>query len=424
MSNRVLFLIACCLPLWLQAQFVYGDLLPDAPELAQRGEYVVGVQTLSFTNPNQLNLLEPNGNETPTYDRELTVEIWYPASFGDPEATIAYPEVMGTAGDSTRPVVPFQFLGRAIRDVAPKKDQGAFPLIIVSHGYVGSRYLMTYLTENLASKGYVVAAIDHTDATFQDAGPFHSTLYYRSLDVLFVLDMLDRLSKSRTNDTFNGVIDPNRTGLIGFSMGGYGVLNVGGAGYSSQLINFFSANTKGCTAIKRRCMGDEDYPKVVDSRIKAIAAFAPWGQNFQIWNEDGLQGLQPPTFLIAGDQDDISGYENGTKAIYEGAVNAKERYLLTYEGARHNVAPNPPPPEALAPGLHIDEYLRYADSVWDTRRMNNINQHFLTAFFGKHLQEKEELGAYLSIPEDANTNAWTGFKPRTAVGLTLAQEKQ
>ena len=30
--------------------FIYGDLLPDAPELAVRGEHSVGVQTLELIN--------------------------------------------------------------------------------------------------------------------------------------------------------------------------------------------------------------------------------------------------------------------------------------------------------------------------------------------------------------------------------------
>jgi hypothetical protein len=34
---------------------------------------------------------------------------------------------------------------------------------------------MTYLTENLASKGYVVAAIDHTDSVFGAQAAFVST---------------------------------------------------------------------------------------------------------------------------------------------------------------------------------------------------------------------------------------------------------
>ena len=115
---------------------------------------------------------------------------------------------------------------------------------------------------------------------------------------------------------------------------------------------------------------------------------------------------------------DISGYEKGVKLIYEGAINS-DRYLLTYVNARHNVAPNPPPIESFQPGLHIDEYLRYADSVWDQRRINNINQHFITAFLGIHLKNDDTFKQYLNIKENANEETWTGFKERTSVGLQL-----
>ncbi|MEM9837146.1 MAG: dienelactone hydrolase [Bacteroidota bacterium] len=413
-SIQILILLLVGLPLSLSAQFVYGDLLPDAPALAARGAYNIGVQTMTITNPDQLNLLEANGDETPTYDRDLALEVWYPTTGEMSQQTTVYEEVMGTSGDTARPLIPFTFLGRAVRDAAPLVKAGPFPLIIISHGYVGSRYLMTYLADNLATKGYVVAAIDHKESTFRDAGPFHSTLYYRSLDVLFTLDEMDRLSKAKDH-FLNGLVDASQTGIIGYSMGGYGVLNVGGAGYSQRLAGFFGVQTKGCTAINRRCMGDPAYPSSPDARIKAIVAFAPWGKNYEAWDEAGLQGLQIPTLFIAGSDDDISGYENGIKAIFDGATKV-EKYMLTYQGARHNVAPNPAPPEALQPGLHLDEYLRYADSVWDSRRMNNINQHFITALMGIKLKGQTELAKYLDLTAEAN-NSWEGFKPRTAVGL-------
>jgi hypothetical protein len=41
------------------------------------------------------------------------------------------------------------------------------------------------------------------------------------------------------------------------------------------------------------------------------------------------------------------------------------------------------------------------DPVWDTVRMNNIAQHFATAFFGVYLQEDETLGEYLNVTEYA-----------------------
>jgi predicted dienelactone hydrolase len=136
-----------------------------------------------------------------------------------------------------------------------------------------------------------------------------------------------------------------------------------------------------------------------------------------VWDTEGLLGLKIPTFFVAGSQDDISGYEKGIKAIYTGARNA-DRYLLTYRNARHNVAPNPPPAESFAPGLPLDEYYRYAEPAWDERRLNNINQHFVTAFLGLYLKN-ENTTRYLELEEDSNTKGWTGFLPRSSTGMEL-----
>ena len=396
--------------------FLYGDQLPDAPELSARGEYKVGVKTVNLVNPNQVDILNSKEGNDPTYDRPITIEVWYPANVGDDAKTVVYDEVMGTRGDSLRPLTPFTFKGRAYRDATPKTGN-KFPLVVVSHGYVGSRYLMTYLTENLASKGYIVAAIDHTDSTFKDANAFQSTLLNRPKDIRFVINEMEKMGAKGSKNNLEGVVDANNTAIIGYSMGGYGVLNVGGAGYSAGLAQFFTGMTGGSTAISVHTAGNAAYEKMTDARIKAIVAFAPWGMERGVWDAEGLKGLKTPTFFIAGSQDDISGYEKGIKAIYEGAVNA-DRYLLTYMNARHNVAPNPPPAEALAPGLHIDEYYRYAEPSWDQRKMNNINQHFVTAFIGKHLKNQDNT-KFLEVQEDSNEKVWTGFKPRSSTGMEL-----
>ena len=72
---------------------------------------------------------------------------------------------------------------------------GPFPLVVVSHGYPGSRTFMTWLTENLASKGYVVAAIDHTDSVFGAQRAFTSTLLNRAEDQVFTIDALTARSR-------------------------------------------------------------------------------------------------------------------------------------------------------------------------------------------------------------------------------------
>lgn len=397
-------------------QFVYGDLLPDAPELAVRGEYAVGVQTLDLINKNQLDILNYGKGTDSLYNRPLKIEVWYPAEgTSGSKDLISYEEVMGQNGSPTRPIIPFTFLGRATRNAKPSYSDDSYPLVIVSHGYTGSRYLMTYLTENLASKGYVVVAIDHTEATFRDAAGFQSTLLNRSLDDLFVLNEIARLGKQ--DDSFlNNLVDSNNTALIGYSMGGYGAVNVAGAGYSSQAAQLFGTMAGGSKALLKRTLGNPEFEKSIDPRIKVIVAFAPWGMQRGVWNAEGLAGIKIPSLFVAGSLDDISGYENGTKAIYEGAINS-ERYLLTYIDARHNTAPNPAPIEAYAPGLPIDEYLRYSDSVWDMRRINNVNQHFVTAFLGFYLKGKEEYKPFLHVKENTEKNEWPGFKPRTTVGL-------
>jgi predicted dienelactone hydrolase len=398
--------------------FVIGDALPDAPELSARGKYKVGVQTLDFVNKGQIDVLKSKKGVDTIYDRPLKVEVWYPANL--PEGTkemITYDEVLGMSNDPKRPLIPFTFTGRASRNAPPQYADGNFPLVIVSHGYVGSRLLLTYLTENLASKGYVVVAIDHMESTFRDAGGFQSTLLNRAKDILFVLNQIGELSKPNSKNFLSELADANNTGLVGYSMGGYGALNAAGAGYSGKLDTFFMGMTGGSKALKVRTTNHPDFKASMDSRIKAVVGFAPWGMQRGVWDAEGLQGLKVPTFLIAGSQDDISGYEDGIKAIYKGVVNS-DRYLLTYMNARHNIAPNPPPAESMKQGLHFDEYYRYAEPAWNERRINNINQHFITAFLGIQLK-KAAYGKFLDLKENANEKLWTGFKPRSCTGLEL-----
>ncbi|MCW3120261.1 MAG: dienelactone hydrolase-like protein [Chitinophagaceae bacterium] len=401
--------------------FITGDTLPDAPKLAARGEYKVGVRTIELVNKNQVDILHSKAGADPLYDRHLKVEIWYPALIPEgKKELVAYNQVMGMFNDSARPLVPFTFEGRALRDAAPDGGGGTYPLIIVSHGYPGTRLILTYLTENLASKGYVVAAIDHTESTFFDRAGFQSTLLNRAKDILFVLNQVADLSKVDSKSFLAGLADANNTGLIGYSMGGYGVLNAAGAGYSPKLDSFFTLITGGSKAINVRLAGNANYKATFDTRVKAVVAFAPWGMQRGVWNAEGLQGLKIPTFFVAGNQDDVSGYEEGIKAIYQGVVNAR-RYLLTYENARHNIAPNPPPPETLKPAVPYSEYSFYAEPSWKEQRINNINQHFITAFLGIYLK-KMDYSKYLELQEKSNDKTWTGFKPRTSVGLELLQD--
>lgn len=410
------FILLFCHNLYSQTrEFINGDLLPDAPELAVRGEYSVGVRTIDLVDKDRLDILNRKDGNVPKYDRSLKVEVWYPAHLEGKKEIEFYDEVMGVNGDTLRPLIPFQFKGRCLRDAKPFKDNGKFPLLIMSHGYPGSRLIFTYLAENLASKGYVVASIDHLESTYRDRAAFESTILNRSLDQLFVLNEMDRLGQDKSN-FLAGIVDVENTGLLGYSMGGFGAVNTVGGGYSKMATTWFQNNTGSNALAELRGTDSEVYKKSIDPRIKVMVAFAPWGKQLGVWDSTGLAGIEIPSLFVSGSQDDISMYVNGVKSIFERAVNS-DRYLLTYLNARHNVAGNPPPVEALEAGLDINEYLRYGDSVWDVRRINNINQHFITAFLGAYLKDSKYL-EFLQLEEESNAaKVWKGFKPRTSVGL-------
>jgi predicted dienelactone hydrolase len=198
-------------------------------------------------------------------------------------------------------------------------------------------------------------------------------------------------------------------------MGGYGALNAAGAGISAAAVAFVPG---GRLAVHQQ--GNPAYEARRDPRIKAVVAFAPWGGASKIWDAAGLAGVRTPTLLIAGDQDDVAGYQDGVLRLFEGLVHA-ERYLLTYQGARHNVAPNPPSPAAAAAGF--EDFMAYAEPAWDSRRINNINQHFVTAFLGIQLKG-QPLQAWLELPPLAfdgtvkpDPGLWKGFRKRSALGL-------
>jgi len=401
---------------------------PDAPELAPYGALGIGVRTIDLVHKDQVDILkvEP-GKDLPRYDRPLKVEVWYPAEAG--AAPTPYEGVFLRDGETQ---VTLQ--GKAARDAAPAAGDAPYPLVVISHGYPGNRFLLSHLAENLASKGYVVASIDHTDSTYNDQGKFGSTLVNRPLDQKFVLDEIERLASEEGN-FLNGLVDSGKAAIVGYSMGGYGAVISAGAGVTEASVGYEWGAPEKTLAVNQA--GSEAHNALPDERVKAVVAFAPWGMERGFWDEDGLAKIQKPIFYVAGSVDDVSGYDKGVKAIFDGTINA-DAWLLTFENANHNAAaPIPAPAESWKKSEKLGwaPFEHYADPVWDTVRMNNVAQHFVTAFLGKYLKEDEAMDAYLNVIPDAADGVWAanedgtfkpehtywkGFADRTAKGLTLS----
>jgi len=327
----------------------------------------------------------------------LILEVWYPAVLpADAREHTVYEMSMPGSG----PARTFPVPGKALRDAAPVPGR-VFPLVVLSHGYPGSRIFLSYLGENLASKGYVVASIDHTDSVLGAVRGFPSTLLNRSTDQLFTLDTLSAMGR-QPGHFLSGLVDPERAAIVGYSMGGYGALASGGAGYSKS---GSAARLVPGGYFDGLIAGNPQWEARRHPGLKAIVAIAPWGNQppNNNWDADGLAGLRLPSLFIAGDQDDVSGFEQGTRKAFTQAVNSK-RCLLVYQNANHNVGGNPPPPEALT---DFSTRAFFEEPVWRKDRLAAINQHFITAFLDLYLKGDESRREYLQVAvEKSNDGKW------------------
>ena len=380
----------------------------DAPDLAAYGDLPVGVRQIELVHENQIDILaiDPEGErpaELPRYDRPLTVEMWYPAAQNATGDT----SIRTFLRDGETEIT---LEGRAMRDAAPAATGAEYPLVLLSHGYPGNRFLMSHLGENLASKGYVVASIDHTDSTYRTQAAFGSTLVNRPLDQLFVLDEMARLNADANFD-LTGMIDTDNAGLVGYSMGGYGAVITAGGGVTEESVDFSFGAPQGTLGV--HVAGSETHEALPDPRIKTAVAIGPWGKNRDFWDAEGLAGIEIPMLFIAGSDDQVSLYEEGVREIWEGATSV-DRALLTFEGGSHNTAaPIPAPEESFAAGVSG----HYTDEVWDTVFMNNVAQHFTTAWFDAALKGDADAERFLQLPV-FGSEGWTGFDAGTAEGLS------
>jgi predicted dienelactone hydrolase len=402
----------------------------DAPELARLGDQAVGVETLHLVQHGQIDVLafDAAKGSAPSADRALAVELWYPARPA-PHA----PHVVYTASLPSEPPAPpahFSIPGIAIRD-AQRLGSG-HPLVIVSHGYSNDPNAMTWLTENLASKGYVVAAIHHEDPPITDRTRFAEPLMRRPLDIAFVAQTLQSML---AKDNF---VDASRTALVGYSMGGYGVLTAAGA----------TLDPDG-GAVKRVpgglmmpfARGGALRDAVVVKGLRAVVAISPaGGGSLGSWGAEGVRAIAVPVLLIAGNEDRTVDYATGARAIFDMASGA-HRYLLTFKGGGHAIGLSPVP-DAMRQRLWDEDW--FEDPVWRKDRISSINVHFITAFLDRYVNGDESRDAYLNVPVPessagtwpagalpleydayspgtADITVWKGFQRNHAAGLELLQ---
>ncbi|GAB2626828.1 lipase [Paractinoplanes abujensis] len=196
------------------------------------GPYAVGTTWLHLTDAARADPWRPEVR------RELMVSLWYPARPG-PGPTAPYT----TAAVSSRIVaaeglpLPADVLTtvatNARRDVPVRPPAGrGWPLVVLSPGFSLSRESLTGLAEDLASRGYVVAGVDHPyearGVEFPDGhvagclaceldGVLPEVVRGRAADVSF---LLDRLTGAKPAWRGARYVDRHRIAAVGHSIGG------------------------------------------------------------------------------------------------------------------------------------------------------------------------------------------------------------
>jgi predicted dienelactone hydrolase len=235
--------------------------------------------------------------------RPIHLDIWYPTA--------------------ARPEQPHRYGLSAGRVVSGGELAGAkLPVVLLSHGAMGTAANYSWLAEHLARRGYVVLGVSHLG----ESPVFGSD----SLDPSAVGRFDDRtqdlnagLTYLLERSSFAARLDGARLAAVGHSSGGASVLMLAGVEFSAaDLASYCASNAraqdKGCQYPAGDARRARQPPAVSGRRLKALVTLDPAvGPGF---SEAALQSLTVPTLVIGSVRNDFLPY-----ASHAGRVAANVR---------------------------------------------------------------------------------------------------
>lgn len=255
------------------------------------------------------------------WGKAMTVEVWYPV----PDRRRTH-----TDGVYTELLLPGDFARDA--DPAEPPEGAHFPLVAFSHGNGGVRYQSAFLTEHLATHGFVVVAPDHPgDNLLEPAGDPLTVAEERPRDIVGAVDAILALAAG-DDPLLAGLVADGAYAVAGHSFGAWTALVVGGgevdapglfdwcAGGASDFCAFVAGGEPDDVAI-------EGAP---DPRAEVVVALAPGG--WYAFGDDGLAAVAP-ALVLAGDRDSVTPLDVEVEPTY--ARLGDPRALGVLEGAGH-----------------------------------------------------------------------------------------
>ena len=236
--GTVLVFLATSLPL----------ILPIPRPFPPTGPYPNGTRTLHLVDASRTDPYAPD----PGTPREILVQLWYPSvEIGRPQRAPWMPDAELIAPEVAKTLaLPAFFLDHLVYartdsflDLPVEQNDAGWPVILFSHGYTGFRAQNTFQVQELASRGFIVAAVEHTYASAMTVFPDGRTapsnpetlpdgvsdaeyeaaakrlLVQWTGDLAFTLDTLDAMNAD-PGSWLAGSLDLSKLGVLGHSTGG------------------------------------------------------------------------------------------------------------------------------------------------------------------------------------------------------------
>lgn len=253
-------------------------------------------------------------------------------------ADVYYPVDAQQVGE---PVPGIMMQAKQARDAKIANPKASsYPLIILSHGYRGSRQHLTWFAEALASKGYIVAAIEH----------FGNTAYFDTPQLalrrwLRPQDVTEFLNQFLQDNDWKKIINHNKIGFAGFSLGG-----LTGIWVSGGIADTYETPVVGKSSLYQLAIGatQADVDKIdytqakksyKDDRIKSAFLMAP-AHGFS-FGPNGLKSVTVPVFIVVGEKDAIAPLQENSEHYAKNIKNSTLKILkgnVTHTAFRNSIS--------------------------------------------------------------------------------------
>lgn len=286
--------------------------------------------------------------------------------------------------DTVGPHAIAQSTNITLRDEARAKDlpvrvtlphgEGPFPVVLFSHGLLGSRDNYRPLASHWASHGYAVIQPTHEDSLKESrtASLDERTGEWRSRagDMLFLLDQFAVMAASL--DVNPGVFDAKRICVAGHSFGAHTSILLAGANIR--------------TGLARR-------EKLTDPRITCAIWLSPQGTGFLL-DAEAFGAVTMPVLALTGSED-TSPVQPMLKASdrrrgFELVTGDNNTWLVWVEGLFHGMG-------GIAAGEDGRD-ARYQGSGGANETHVRIVKAATTAFLDGHLRDSADAKAWLTGP--------------------------